>query len=142
MNRLDFKRAINGSLLEKSNSNNIDHSHEETKGKSNDQNDFLFEWKAHFSQKRHRKEENGEIGDDIHRGGREVQGNNVDAMRVGRDVGKKHGVERITLEHIDKCQCEARCIYDSQGDEVRPSKDFLVSCQGQVEDKDRGLDGH
>lgn len=57
--------ARGSGLLEKSNSNDIDDGHEETKAKRDDQNDLLFLWKAHLSQNRHWKKQNRQVGDDI-----------------------------------------------------------------------------
>lgn len=142
MDRLHGQSARSRSFLEKRNANHVHNSHEETEAECDDQNRLLLDRKAHSRQNRYWEEENGQVSDDVHRGRRQVKREDVNAFRAGR-IGNAicHG-DGIALEDIDECQSEACDIDYGESDVVCPSEDLLVTCQSQVENEDRGFDGH
>lgn len=129
-------------LLEESNPDDIDNSHEKPKTERNDQDNFLFLWEAHLSQNRHWKKKNSQVGDNIHGRRGQIECDDIDTVRVGWNVGEPRGRYWSTLENIDQCQCKASRIDYRKSDIVCIAKHLLIPCQSHVENEDRRFDGH
>lgn len=71
-------------ILQIRNANNIHNRDKETKTKRDDQNNLLFPRQTHLCQDRHGKQQNCQIGNDIHRRRAQIQRDDVGALRIRR----------------------------------------------------------
>ena len=122
----DLLQASHEGILKVRDTDDIDGDNKHSKRHGNENGDLLLLGQAERAEDGHGEEEDGDVGDDVDRGGAEVQRGQVNARSLSGDRVPEDGADGVALEQEDQGEGEAGDVDDDKGGVNRELEDAAV----------------